>query len=181
MTPIARKHDSAQAKQSIDRRSHWLELAPLLEGCSQHLRTLLRACAESLQLSERHLLILWLCAADPQGSSQIELAQQLSISPAQLSQLLEQLRRRGLLESTRDPLDRRRQRSRLTGRGEQAWAQLEADLDRKLGDLEPLLPSYQLRAVRDSLARLVMPCEPHGLKVVADSEPLASTAEENHA
>ena len=123
--------------------SDWLELATLLESCSHRIRRIVSAAAEPFDLSDRQAMILWLCAADPDGSAQNELAWHLTLSPPQLCHLLDQLRGRGLLESSRDPRDRRRQRTRLTGKGTQVWRELEQSLRTRLAEFSRENPGVE--------------------------------------
>jgi len=75
--------------------------------------------AEAHQISLAGLSILWACrGAVREGMSQTDLARGLLLSPAHVSGLVEQLRRRGLLEGRRPAADRRRQLWRLTAAGE---------------------------------------------------------------
>src|SRR5699024_6079634 len=83
-------------------------------------------------LSDVEMSLLWQChRAIPVGQGQIELATAMSVSPAQISGLVEQLRERGLLAGCRDPRDRRRQVWQVTPAGNHL-------LEQVLVELEPL-------------------------------------------
>jgi DNA-binding MarR family transcriptional regulator len=62
-------------------------------------------------------------------ASQLELAQRMGMSPAQISGLVEVLRQRALLVSERSPRDRRRQTWRLTAAGEKVLIALDTQLE----------------------------------------------------
>jgi DNA-binding MarR family transcriptional regulator len=86
--------------------------------CGRLLRSHLVEQTEKAGLSESQLSVLWACvAAADDGLSQSELAQRLLVSPALVSGLVEQLRRRRLLTGQRDKADRRRQVWRATASG----------------------------------------------------------------
>lgn len=111
-----------------------------LDDCFQLLEKLLRcghalrgAIAESVRpagLSETEFRLLWLCRqSDPRGVNQTELRERLAVSPAQVSALVEQLRRKQLLLGQRSPSDRRRQCWRVTSEGRALVASLAAQLN----------------------------------------------------
>ena len=92
---------------------------------ARQLRRLLAERVARWNLSDSEMLILWLCGRPGKsGTVQGELASALGISPAQTSALVEGLRKRGLLQQERSPLDRRRQIWRLSAAGENLLGQM---------------------------------------------------------
>lgn len=127
----------------------WVELSEQISACGRMLRSSIAQYSGPAQVSEAEFSLLWACgAAPPGGLSQKELADALVVSPAHVSGLVEQLRRKGLLRGRRAANDRRRRQWQITarGRGElhhvlvrlSDWA---ARLNRHTGDLpDRLLP-----------------------------------------
>lgn len=96
----------------------WVDLAQRLLVCGRRLREQLHEQLEERLLSEAEFSVLWVCAsARSPGPGQNELARALAVSPAQISGLVEQLRRKRLLAGRRAANDRRRQLWRLTPNG----------------------------------------------------------------
>lgn len=142
--------------------NRWFALTEQLSFCGQSLRHQMFQHAESYALNDVQLSLLWACVtAPPPGQSQNELAQRLLISPAHVSGLVEQLRRKKLVRGHRDAADRRRQLWRATESGRatvQAILAAAADwacrLDHQLGaqGLELLLALLvQLAAALEGL------------------------------
>jgi len=97
----------------------WIGLTEQISLCGRLLRSHMVEQTEKAGLSESQLSLLWTClAAMPEGLSQTALAQRLMVSPALVSGLVEQLRRRRLLTGQRDQDDRRRQVWRVTSSGQ---------------------------------------------------------------
>jgi DNA-binding MarR family transcriptional regulator len=138
-----------------------------LSRASRALRRQLLRCLEQFEVSDSQLLLLACCAADadspPSGSpgtAQSELAAALSLSPAQVSGLLEQLRGRRLIEAVRPQEDRRRQVWRLTPDGWAVFDQLLATLAPWAEQLDAALPAARQRELVEMLARLEEPRPP---------------------
>lgn len=105
----------------ILRLVHWTSTA------SRHLRRRLADVAAVLDLSDTELLVVWLCSGV--GRIQIDLAASIGISPAQMSGMVERLRRRGLVAMHRLARDRRRQVCRTSSAGQALLAQAAQHLD----------------------------------------------------
>lgn len=108
-----------------------------VDGCSQALRAAVDAVAARHGLGATQLLALWSCSEAQGGVGQSELAEQIGVSAAQASALVEQLRRRGLIASRRDPADRRRQLWTIADAGRDLLAAAVdglADLARRVGE-----------------------------------------------
>lgn len=98
---------AAQRREEV---GSWADLFATATSLARRLRCIVGRHAAEHGLTEAQLAVLWQCQqapAPPQG--QHELAAALAFSTAQVSTLVEQLRRLGWLEGSRDPIDRRRQ------------------------------------------------------------------------
>jgi DNA-binding MarR family transcriptional regulator len=94
-----------------------VSLVHAIEGCSQALRTAVESIAVRQELNATQLLALWVCGEATTELAQSELAARIGVSAAQASALVEQLRRRNLLEARRAADDRRRQHWSITSAG----------------------------------------------------------------
>ena len=164
----------------------WLHLAGKLNRCSRLLGERIAQEAERQGISEPQFALLWSCLASPaEGVSQSELADVLLVSPAHVSGLVEQLRRRGLLEGRRSTKDRRKQIWQLTPQGRAtmealvstltSWTiHLESQLERQVvGQLSALLA--QLHQALRHEPRPATVDEPRIL-AYADSRPAPTAA-----
>ncbi|TWT38792.1 MarR family winged helix-turn-helix transcriptional regulator [Blastopirellula retiformator] len=100
--------------------SRWRIFVRLAESTGRLDRLVRRALAEALAdapLSENEFLVLAAYEATTNPPSQRELADRLAVSPAQISSIVERLRKREWIDAQRDPHDRRRQQWRLTESG----------------------------------------------------------------
>lgn len=95
---------------------------------ARQLRRRLAAAAETAGLSDNEVLVLWLAAGVAEGLVQGDLATAIGISPAQMSGIVERLRKRGLIRMERSPLDRRRQVWRSTPVGHEVLESLKPGL-----------------------------------------------------
>lgn len=106
-----------------------VDLLAALAGC---LRVLRRATAEAAgthELGESDFLVLWFCQDQAAPWNQNDLARRVGVSPAQVSAIVESLRRRDLLSGERCQVDRRRQVWRATTTGQAVARQVAARLD----------------------------------------------------
>ncbi len=122
----------------------WIELAEQICIRGRKLHDELSRLVGRWQLSPPQFSLLWVWRLTPgEGWGQNELAAALAVSPAQVSGLVEQLRRKGLLEGRRPAADRRRQLWRLTPDGRDTLEAILADqrhaLDRLANQLVDLL------------------------------------------
>jgi DNA-binding MarR family transcriptional regulator len=135
---VARDMDSPEA------------LSPMLSQLAFHLVKDLRERIAPLGLAPRPVRVLTALRVNA-GVSQQALGTLLGLAPALVSQLSEELERCGLLERRRKPGDRRTYALRLTRRGEELLAEVDAaarDAQRAL--LRGLRPEQR----RDLLALL---------------------------
>lgn len=89
-----------------------------LTSCEKALRAAIAEVVSPFSLSENAFFILILCQRNQDRPlSQSALAKTVGLSPAQLSNLVEQLRQDGWIEASRDANDRRRQYWALTQEG----------------------------------------------------------------
>jgi DNA-binding MarR family transcriptional regulator len=110
-------NDAMEPSPSDSQADRLLRLVHWTSAASRHLRRRLAEVAESIDLSDSELLVVWLCNGG--GRIQVELAGALGISPAQMSGLVERLRSRGLVAMHRQAMDRRRQVCRTTPAGQE--------------------------------------------------------------
>ena len=104
-------------------------------------------------------LVLWLCAtrAHHAGWAQQDLATAVGVSPALMSSLVEGLRKRGLMEMKRSPVDRRRQVWHLLSQGEELLGQIRSSLGGIARQIDDLIPVSQQEATQHVFARLAEP------------------------
>lgn len=95
----------------------WIERILAAGAISRAGRRRIADQAAGAELSDQEFLVLWLCADSPACRGQNELAELLGVSAAQMSNLVERLRRRDLLQFERHVTDRRRQVWQLTAAG----------------------------------------------------------------
>jgi DNA-binding MarR family transcriptional regulator len=125
----------------VEPAENWLRLIERLAMCSRLLRAELDACMDACALNPSQFSLLWACYAERAGVGQRELAGLLAVSPAHVSGLVEQLRRRRLLAGHRPSADRRRQLWRLTARGQDVVESVLAQLDGWARQLEHHMPA----------------------------------------
>lgn len=109
------------AETPAERRAGRLvRLAQAANLCGRELRRAIQGRTRELGLGDADLLVLWSCAGGAdRGVAQNQLVEEIGLSPAQTSGLLDRLRQRGLVASRRPAQDRRRQLWRLEPDGRQ--------------------------------------------------------------
>jgi len=135
-------------------------------GISRRLRGLLDEQVRPLGLVGVECLVLWLCdsRARHAGWAQQDLAAAIGVSPAQMSSLVEGLRKRGLMEMKRSPVDRRRQVWQLLAQGEDLLNQIRANLGGIAEQMNELVPIPEQQAAREVFARLADPLRTESLR-----------------
>lgn len=103
-------------------------------------------------LDGRDWSILSILASDTPGSQQ-ELAKLLRKAPAIIVAAVDDLERRGLVERTRDPADRRRSRVTLTKKGERALQRGDELANAAVARLFSGLDAAELEQLHELLAR----------------------------
>jgi DNA-binding MarR family transcriptional regulator len=94
-----------------------------LDRAGEALGVLARRAAAAHDLSVTQMRVLaWLYAGPPPKALTNELARELDVSGPTVSDALAALRRKGLVERSTDPADRRRQRLQLTASGHSVGA-----------------------------------------------------------
>lgn len=132
-----------------------LQLLEKLLRCGHALRGAIAEDVRAAGLSESEFRLLWISgSAGPVGVNQTELSQRLAVSPAQVSALVEQLRRKELLFGQRSSSDRRRQCWRLTPKGRALVASLAAQLNPRAQRWLERLPAGQLQHTAAALDAL---------------------------
>jgi DNA-binding MarR family transcriptional regulator len=86
-------------------------------------------------------------------NSQLEIARLLNKAPAIVVTTIDDLERKGLVERTRDPADRRRSRVTMTAKGEEALAAADRFADMTVADLLSGLDEAELRQLHDLLGK----------------------------
>ncbi len=121
---------------------------------SKNLRHGLEELLKPAGVDGAEFLLLW-NIAERRQQSQSELADRLGCSNAQISQLSDQLRRRGWLVAERDLRDRRRQHWTLTDLGSQILSHAQRALLQWFARLEAAVGPDKLSSFTDALQRLI--------------------------
>lgn len=157
--------------------SRWVGLTEHISLCGRLLRNHLAVQAEKAGLNEPQLSLLWACqAAGPEGIGQNDLAQRLLVSPAHVSGLVEQLRRKRLLAGRRDVADRRRQIWRLTARGRAELEHILAAVTEWATRLDQRLGTRSVDLLAGVLAQLTTALEPQAPRSLAAEGPEGAAA-----
>ncbi len=107
------------------------------------------------ELNDTQFLLLWCChRASNGGISQTDLAACVGVSAAQVSGLVDQLRRRQLLSAERCGDDRRRQLWKLTEAGDQLLQAALGDLDELAKRLDEQFSRRDHATIEQLLSRL---------------------------
>ncbi len=133
MDPRATHHRAVEASHAGP-CSPWLEVAEGLLSAARRWSRVIGSVAKSYDLRDSELIALWAVAhpADvgrAAGPSQTELARRLVWSSAQISELMERLRRKRLIAACPAASDRRTRRWMLTPRAHVLLNAMIADLD----------------------------------------------------
>ena len=128
-------------------------------GAFRHLRSLLDRQVQPYGIDGGECLVLWLCAtrARHAGWAQQDLANAIGVSPALMSSLVEGLRKRGLMEMKRSPVDRRRQVWQLLSQGEELLKKIRGNLGGVAEQLESLVPIPDQEVAQQVFARITQP------------------------
>lgn len=143
----------------------WIGLSEQISICSRLLRCWIAQHSEPAGIQEAELSLLWACAAAPVGGfSQKQLANALAISPAHVSGLVEQMRRKGLLHGRRATDDRRRRQWQLTPQGRTELMVMLGRLNQWAGELNRHVPDLpdQLTELVDQLTSVLTSRSPRG-------------------
>lgn len=133
----------------------WAELAGLIALVDHALHSAIGAQTSKWGFGESAFRLLWACRGVPgEGIPQHELAARLGMSPAHVSQSVEQLRRRGWLVGQRSAADRRRQLWRLTPQGGDVLATVLIELESWAAHCELRFGTTHREALTVQLKRL---------------------------
>ncbi len=144
-------------------------LLRLVSRCERELRLALTDRIHRWGIHDVELLVLWLCqeTADP-GIAQSELVAEIGVSAAQVSGLVERLRRQKLLISKRCDSDRRKQYWTLTKEGVRLLDEIQADLSVVSHGLAKDLSIDEQRLLASLLQQLTRGAkQPFALRAVA--------------
>ena len=136
-----------QSGTEVQMAIDWIHLVERLTVCSRLLRAGLDARMAACDLNPSQFSILWVCYHAESGAGQSQLADLLAVSPAHVSGLVEQLRRRRLLAGHRPPSDRRRQLWRLTPQGRNSVESVLTAIRAWAVELDARLPAKASRAL----------------------------------
>ena len=104
-----------QPAEELRQMANWVTIIQRVWSCGRHLRRWLTEHLEPWELPDSEFLLLYSCSQTcGEGLAQPDLGGALGVSPARVSNHVEQLTRRDLIEVARPPRDRRRQLVRLT-------------------------------------------------------------------
>lgn len=146
-----------------------VELLRLVSRCERELRRALTDRIRRWGVSDVEVLVLWLCyeAAEP-GIAQSELVENIGVSAAQISGLVDRLRRQGLLVGKRCDSDRRRQHWSLASEGNRLLDEIRADLSLVSVGLTKHLSVDEQKLLASLLRRLTRNAkQPLSLRMVA--------------
>jgi DNA-binding MarR family transcriptional regulator len=90
----------------------------------------------------------------PQGLQMGELSRRMLVTGGNVTGIVDQLERSGLLVRTEDPADRRAYRVKLTKEGRRLFAQMAAEHETWIVKLFSGIPKREQRALTESLTRL---------------------------
>lgn len=108
---------------------HWVFAWCSLNQRSRRWQAHLDDALQPHRLAATEFLVLWRTGrAAPPGISQVELARELNVSPAQICGVVETLQRRGWLQTLRHSEDRRRMHCTLAKLGSDTLDGLTAEL-----------------------------------------------------
>ena len=139
-----------------DRTDAWMALYAHLVDSAGRIRRLTTPAAESVGLREVEFRLMTMLAWDDQsGIGQRELARRLGVSDAQVSGLVERLRRCDLLAASRCRKDRRRQLWRLTEPGRRLLDDATEQFDRHLAPVAEQPDPSTVRELDDRLRHLI--------------------------
>lgn len=134
-----------------------MDLVHRVGQCHRLLRQVLNDSLASEEINDTAFLAMWLCAsADSPGISQSELTAATGTSAAQMSGLLDRLRRHGWMTSVRLEGDRRRQWWRLTPAGQQICASIGQSLQSALINAFGPLSCLERQQLHTLLDRMIL-------------------------
>jgi DNA-binding MarR family transcriptional regulator len=90
----------------------------------------------------------------PQGLQMGELSRRMLVTGGNVTGIVDQLERAGLIARTEDPSDRRAYRVKLTKEGRRLFAQMAAEHEAWIVELLAGIPKRERRALAESLSRL---------------------------
>jgi DNA-binding MarR family transcriptional regulator len=152
---LAEKSQSPPQRAPQPFRDGLVELAHELALCQRQLWSLLMECLRPWELGPTEFVVLWLCErAAVHGVPQKDLVTASGVSSAQMSGVVEQLRRRGLLAAERGPQDRRQQLWHLADEGRRMVAELRTALAPAAEHLCERMSPLDTERLRELLQRL---------------------------
>ncbi len=140
--------DSRQPEnENVRQMAEWVTIIQRVWSCGRQLRRWLSEQLAPWELTDSEFLLLFSCSqACGEGLAQQDLGGALGISPARVSNHVERLSRRELIQVTRPVRDRRRQTLRLTPAGVQLVDVVLARLAPQAASLERSAAAEQRQA-----------------------------------
>lgn len=152
-------------------------------SAGRRLRRLLAEHVAQWNLADTEFLVLWLCETQAeQGLGQGDLAAAIGVSPAQMSSLVERLRKRELVAVRRFGSDRRRQVWQIAPPGRQLLEEVRVGLESIARRLEERVTADEQVAAEHLFERLaLLAAEEAGLRLFDPQAPAKQVAVVNPA
>ena len=129
----------------------WLRLLNCTHLVETHVR---KALARQFKTTLPRFDLMAQLERAPQGLQMGELSRRMLVTGGNVTGIVDQLERGGLLVRTEDPADRRAYRVKLTKEGRRLFAQMAAEHETWIVQLFSGIPKREQRALTESLTRL---------------------------
>jgi DNA-binding MarR family transcriptional regulator len=129
----------------------WLRLLTCTHLVETHVR---KALAKEFKTTLPRFDLMVQLERAPQGLQMGELSRRMLVTGGNVTGIVDQLERGGLLVRTEDPADRRAYRVKLTKEGRRLFAQMAAEHETWIVKLFSGIPKREQRSLTESLTRL---------------------------
>jgi DNA-binding MarR family transcriptional regulator len=129
----------------------WLRLLTCTHLVETHVR---KALAKEFKTTLPRFDLMAQLERTPHGLQMGELSRRMLVTGGNVTGIVDQLERGGLLVRTQDPADRRAYLVKLTKEGRRLFAQMAAEHETWIVKLFSGIPKREQRALHDSLSRL---------------------------
>jgi DNA-binding MarR family transcriptional regulator len=129
----------------------WLRLLTCTHLVETHVR---KALAKEFKTTLPRFDLMAQLERAPQGLQMGELSRRMLVTGGNVTGIVDQLERGGLLVRTEDPADRRAYRVKLTKEGRRLFGQMAAEHETWIVKLFSGIPKREQRALTESLSRL---------------------------
>ena len=113
-----------------------------------------KALAANFQITLPRFDLMAQLERAPQGLKMGELSRRMLVTGGNVTGIVDQLERAGLIARTEDPADRRAYRVKLTKEGRRLFAQMAAEHEAWIVELFAAIPKREQRLLTESLSRL---------------------------